>query len=268
MCDLLAEDESEGSPEDASEEQRAIRPLRSPCEPSREEIDNHNLTHAQFRSWCPHCVRGRGKNSPHYPVVRDAEAIPIVTFDYCFLGSGRTAAAESDAEAQGLSPVLVAHDDLSKGVFAHAVLHKGTEYAGSNLAVRRVCADLDSLGYKRVVFRDDGEASLEAFLSAVKRAWDGEVIPEQSATGEVQSHGAVERGVQTVEGFTRTLRSALTSRLGRQIPLESAVMSWMVTHAAAIFRRCSVGVDGRTAYERNKGRPASTPIVEFGEKIW
>ena len=87
MCDLLAGDEDEGLPEDASEEQRAVRPLRSPCEPTREEIDSHNLTHAQFKSWCPHCVRGRGKNSPHYPVVRDAEAIPIVSFDYCFLGS-------------------------------------------------------------------------------------------------------------------------------------------------------------------------------------
>ena len=92
--------------------------------------------------------------------------------------------------------MVVAHDELSKGVFALAVPHKGTEYKGSNLAVRLVCADLDSLGYKRVVFRDDGEASLEAFLAAVRRAWDGEVVPEQSATGEVQSHGAVERVAQ------------------------------------------------------------------------
>ena len=110
----LAVAEDQQGPEDSSEEHRAIRPMRSPCEPTREEVEQHNLTHAQFRSWCPACVRGRGKNSPHYPVERDAEAIPIQSVDYCFLGSGRSQLEEANAEAAVLSPVLVMHDDATK----------------------------------------------------------------------------------------------------------------------------------------------------------
>ena len=106
--------EDQQGPEESSEEHRAIRLMRSPCGPTREEVEQHNLTHAQFRSWCPACVRGRGKNSPHYPVERDAEAIPIQSFDYCFLGSGRSQLEEANAEAAGLSPVLVMHDDATK----------------------------------------------------------------------------------------------------------------------------------------------------------
>ena len=36
-----------------------------PRAPSQKEIDEHNLTHANYRSWCPHCVAGRRNNSPH-----------------------------------------------------------------------------------------------------------------------------------------------------------------------------------------------------------
>ena len=37
-----------------------------PREPSQEEVDEHNVNHLPYRSWCRHCVRGRGKNQPHY----------------------------------------------------------------------------------------------------------------------------------------------------------------------------------------------------------
>ena len=246
--DALAGDQGEDVVlEEPGEEYRVVRPLRDPGEPTRDELDQHNLTHAAYRSWCPHCVRGRGRNAAHSSVQRDADAVPVVTFDYCFLGSGRGASSEASAQASGLTPVLVMHDDHSRGVYAHAVPHKGTDHPGSDLAVRSVCADIDSLGYKRVVFKDDGEAALVSFLDAVKRSWDGEVVPEHSATGETQSHGGAERGVQTVEGFTRTLKDALETHLEQRLPLDCPLMSWFVTHAAGVFRRYSVGSDGRTA---------------------
>ena len=83
-----------------------------------------------------------------------------------------------------------------------------------------VCADLYALGYRRVVFKDDTEPALVSFLQSVKRSWDGEVVPEHSATGEIQSHGGAERAVQTVEGFTRTLKDALETHL--QQPLRNS----------------------------------------------
>ena len=34
---------------------------QDPREPSAEERSEHEKTHLPFRSWCRHCVRGRGK---------------------------------------------------------------------------------------------------------------------------------------------------------------------------------------------------------------
>ena len=33
--------------------------------PSQQEVDEHMITHVPFRDWCPHCVRGKSKSTPH-----------------------------------------------------------------------------------------------------------------------------------------------------------------------------------------------------------
>ena len=33
--------------------------------PSEEEVERHNLNHIPFRSWCPHCVAGKGIATQH-----------------------------------------------------------------------------------------------------------------------------------------------------------------------------------------------------------
>ena len=44
------------------------------------------MTHTPYRAWCPHCVRARGRNIPHYKGKSDEEAeIPRISFDYFFL---------------------------------------------------------------------------------------------------------------------------------------------------------------------------------------
>ena len=48
-----------------SGEATSVRPLRNPEQPTATEIAEHNLTHLPPRSWCPHCVRGRGKSLAH-----------------------------------------------------------------------------------------------------------------------------------------------------------------------------------------------------------
>ena len=40
---------------------RAPKPLSHPNEPSEQQRQVHNLTHLPFRSWWPHCVRGKAK---------------------------------------------------------------------------------------------------------------------------------------------------------------------------------------------------------------
>ena len=45
---------------------RGPKYVRDICKPSQEEVEKHNLTHLPFRNWCPHCMRGRGKEAPHH----------------------------------------------------------------------------------------------------------------------------------------------------------------------------------------------------------
>jgi len=38
-------------------EARQPKTIKSPYQPSKREIDEHNITHMPYRSWCPHCVK-------------------------------------------------------------------------------------------------------------------------------------------------------------------------------------------------------------------
>ena len=46
-------------------EPMAVRTLVSPELPSQAEIDEHNVSHLPYRSWCRFCVMGRGKADFH-----------------------------------------------------------------------------------------------------------------------------------------------------------------------------------------------------------
>ena len=43
---------------------REVRRLVDPQRPCQKDVDAHELTHLPFRKWCPHCMRGRGKEMP------------------------------------------------------------------------------------------------------------------------------------------------------------------------------------------------------------
>ena len=44
---------------EVGEEAVRARARKTGAVPSEREVEEHNLDHAAFRSWCPHCVKGR-----------------------------------------------------------------------------------------------------------------------------------------------------------------------------------------------------------------
>ena len=73
--------------EEATSNSTRVRAIPSPSPPSRQEALEHNCTHIPFRSWCPHCVRGKAKSDHH----RAGEGLgvsetPVVSFDYASIG--------------------------------------------------------------------------------------------------------------------------------------------------------------------------------------
>ena len=68
-----------------SDEARRARVSKMPVRPSQSEVDNHMTTHLPYRSWCPHCVRGKSKGRPHHRAAREGKSVPTVAIDYMFM---------------------------------------------------------------------------------------------------------------------------------------------------------------------------------------
>ena len=50
-----------------------------PYTPSQREIEEHELTHTPYRSWCAHCVRARAREDCHFRSSDDIEEADRVT---------------------------------------------------------------------------------------------------------------------------------------------------------------------------------------------
>ena len=76
------EKEEEKGAEEEGEEGRDAVAMPSPMSPSRQEREQHELTHTPYRAWCPHCVRARGRNRAH-KTNKDPEksTVPKISFD-------------------------------------------------------------------------------------------------------------------------------------------------------------------------------------------
>ena len=71
---------------DGEEEAQVAATLPTPYMPTQSERDDHELTHAQYRSWCEHCVNGRGIEMAHkLGVDHEERSVALVGFDYMFL---------------------------------------------------------------------------------------------------------------------------------------------------------------------------------------
>ena len=174
------DDDEDGAPEaevptrgsEETEEARKVRAPLIPCTPTKEEVEAHRLTHRPFRSWCPHCVRGKCRADQHRrsPQKGIHSNIPKLVSDYFFIGRRRPTNSEERrleeeaAEKEGQTPIIVLKDVSSKAIFAHACPAKGSHDA----VVNRIVADLENLGYNRVLVRTDGEPAILALWEAVK----------------------------------------------------------------------------------------------------
>ena len=73
-------------PPEPHPEGRRIKVLKAFYRPTQKERAEHDTTHIPFRSWCDHCVMGRGKSAPHNRRQHDdedAHTIPIIFNGLC-----------------------------------------------------------------------------------------------------------------------------------------------------------------------------------------
>ena len=246
-------------PTDVEEEQgevREVRIPRSPEDPTRAQVEEHRArAHLPYRSWCGFCVDGRKKNLPHFRVTGSAERdVPQVCLDYSFL---------RDRDETDTITCLVCKATEPKILFADVCPRKGAlEYS-----VTQTLANIRRLGYKRLSPKTDQEPALVALASAVIAERPEETLLEHSKVAESASNGVIEKGVQQVEEQIRVLKLGLQDRIGASIPTKAAIMTWLVPHAADSLNKLEVGSDGKTAYERLRGKKYRGELVEFGSTV-
>ena len=126
-----------------------------------------------------------------------------------------------------------------------------------SFAARRPIALIDKCGNRdadSILTKTDQEPAVKFLVDDIMKNRTGaKTILEESRKKSSGSNGVVQRTVQTVEGFIRSLKSQLYERYITRI-------------SADLLNLLERGQGGKTATERSKGKTA-TAYVEFGEKV-
>ena len=259
----------EANLEDEEGEEAKVR--RAPKGPTHREREEHEATHIPYRSWCKHCVRGRAPNRPHRASIEEADdekkqfRVPRISMDYFFMGQEGEKATEC--------PMLVMVDESTDNRYMRAVGRKGLgEGHEMEWLIKDMSEELKSWGYPggehgELVLRSDGEHSIKAVRDALGKYHGGKITPEQPPPGESQSNGRVEEAGKTLRSFVRVFKDVIEEGIGQKIPTDAVILQWLVRWVAMMYSRFRRGADGKTAYERQRGRKCRQEVVPFGERI-
>jgi len=234
----------------------------------------------------PLCQRKSCRRSTQEKGARQRESsTPIVSIDYAFLkskktksgdggepedkernetesddGTDSTESCETEEEEMGSMPMLVLRDRESKTIQADVVPRKGDDAH----AVQVLSDHTKELGHRKIILKSDQEPSIVSLKERVSMVTDGvEIVSEASPVGESKSNGEVERAIRTVRGQFRTFRDHVENRYMTVLDQSHKIVLWMVAHAANTVDRFALGTDGKTSYQRRRGRKFNKELVDF-----
>lgn len=225
--------------------------------PTEEEVKEHYLRcHMPYRSWCHHCIRGRGKEREHgRRAEEEQQGIPEYHLDYCFPRD----------EFDHRLIVLVAVEKHTKMKRVTVVPNKGsagTQARNMVLELMEECGDKE----RDVVLKTDQEPATRALAGEICASRTGaRTIP--APKGSKGSNGVVERAVQSAEQCLRPAKSSLDERMGVKIKVLRPILTWLCDFIGFMMNRREVASDGKAPYERVKGKRIEVIGLEFGEKV-
>ncbi len=274
--------EAQSEEEFAQEEVEPLQSAPSPKLPSAAEVEDHRLTHAQYRSWCKFCVMGRGLGERRGRHVGRPHAIPRVGIDYWYITSDGlksrkeldfTETPEGDAKLveerhKGtIMKCIVVRCYETKAVFSHVIPCKGADE--DRFVVNLVVSDVAWLGHTKLILKSDQERAL---LSLVRQALVAirfqvesvdKVTVEHSQKYDSQASGGTEVGVRGLRGMFRSLHLCLQDRVGQVIPVNHPLTSWLLEFTSVLMNACVRGADGLTPWARVRGRAFGQRLVGF-----
>ena len=68
--------------------------------------------------------------------------------------------------------------------------------------------------------------------------------------------------------FVRVFKLQIEEKAAIALASDDVILLWMIRWAAMVPSRYMIGRDGRTPYERRRGRKCKIPVMPFGESVW
>ena len=157
-----------------------VKKAMTPVKPSQKEIDEHELTHVNYRSWCIHCNKGKARNSPRRRQTEEEDPLtskPIVSLDYFYMETDyrHKRADQYKSETDGKRPILAVCDSRTRAIFAHDMKEKGA----NEETIRQIEEDIKNMGYEgmSIIIKGDQEPSVIAIQEAIaRRSQDGQTV--------------------------------------------------------------------------------------------
>ena len=186
-----------------------------------------------------------------------------IHLDYCFL-----------REAPGMrsAVILVGKERQTKMMLSCMVPYTGV---GTEWVTALLGRDLRNFGIadnSTVVLKSDQEPVLIDMLKDVQR-WRVErnsratTTIVHSSVHDSRSNGFVERGVRRFEQIFRTHKLDLERKVGKGVDVHLPVMAWLAEHVADMYNKSHVYEDGKTAYEKLRGRKYKGEMLPFGCQV-
>ena len=286
---MIREDGDDEGQSPAGEECEPVRKAPWIHQPSQKEVEDHNTTHYPYRVWCKFCRMGKALGEQHRRVLHESE-VPIVAMDYFFITEAGEAVWRRDLHERGyeagpngdekvaearrngtLVKCLMVKCLKSKAIWAHVVPVKGHDEDG--YAADLVTKDVAWLGHTKIIIKTDNEPALGRLVRAamvsmrVTIAELEAVSNEHSPEYDSQANGSVENAIRNFRAQFRTVRLCLEARLNKKLPITHALIPWIVEHVSLLMNAVPRGSDGRTPWQRIKGRAFNQTMYEFGEMI-
>ena len=145
----VEEKATSGEPSISSDPQEnaPLKVAREPGDPTTKEREDHNATHIPFRSWCPICVKAKGREEAHRNARgKQRSCKATISFDY------KTFGQEEDRDDKATA--IVYKDDHTKMIFGHVCERKR---ASDTWVIEKIKEDIARLGYQDVILKGDGQ---------------------------------------------------------------------------------------------------------------
>ena len=253
--------------------------LGQPKLPTMKEQEARFVTRIPYAAWCQACVASRAKEDKRE--LRDEKVDVrrnVIQLDFFFTYTGEDRQLddkppEKVAErSDQFGTCLIMTSSETKAIHVVPVPSKGT--ASLKTVMEEVIRfSLENSSRDPCIFQGDSERAMRQTLRTVQQVRTVMGLPCEirlslTGSGQRESNGQAERGVQTIRKLANCLRSFAESKAFIQIAGNFHMFPWSFRYASFLINRFRV-LDkvGRASYELATGHNYRGKLALFGETV-